>query len=258
MDGSEKFNKVLRILNIAFYRFQPVSELEYHREFFRKLCKKLELKGTILLSTEGVNSTLAGTEDSVRQFQLELNASSLWKGLQYKESFSQEIPFQNLYVKLKKEFIPVGDSTIEPAKETAPTIAPTDLKQWLDEKREFTFLDTRNDYEVRHGTFKGAKDLKLKTFRQFREKLREMDPTAKTRPMVMFCTGGIRCEKASVVAFQEGFREVYQLAGGILNYFEECGGAHYEGNCFVFDERVAVDPDLKPLTKDESPRLITE
>jgi UPF0176 protein len=239
----------LRVLNIAFYRFQSIIQLDEVRLYFLNLCERLGMKGTVLVSAEGINSSLAGPEAAVREFQGILALEPQWAGLEFKESFSETIPFQNLFVKLKKEIIPVGDPTVVPEKSTGPRIAPSTLKQWLDEKREFTFLDTRNDYETVHGTFERALTLDLQHFRNFRDQLKTLEPEARSRPMVMFCTGGIRCEKASVLAQKEGFKEVYQLDGGILKYFEEFAGQHYRGNCFVFDERVAVDPYLNPAQK---------
>ncbi|MBI2711441.1 MAG: sulfurtransferase [Bdellovibrio sp.] len=247
MKISDNSLQLLRIMNIAFYRFQKVELLDSARQFFKSLCLENGLKGTVLLSHEGINGSLAGEEASVRRFQEVLAGDPQWSGLEFKESFSSSIPFRGMYVKLKKEIIPVGDATVTPEQHTGPRISAETLKKWLDEKREFLFLDTRNDYEVAHGTFEGAKTLELKHFRNFRECLKALAPEARNQPMVMFCTGGIRCEKASVLAEKEGFQEVYQLDGGILKYFEKFKGEHYRGNCFVFDHRVALDPELKPV-----------
>jgi RluA family pseudouridine synthase len=149
-----------------------------------------------------------------------------------------------MLVRLKKEIIAFGVEAVRPADYTSPKIAPNELKRWLDEGRPVTLLDTRNDYEVRLGTFKGAIDPHIKTFRSFPEAVRKLPPALKEQPVVMFCTGGIRCEKAGPFMEMEGFKDIYQLDGGILKYFEECGGAHYDGDCFVFDQRVGVDPAL--------------
>jgi UPF0176 protein len=144
-------------------------------------------------------------------------------------------------VKLKQEIITMGRPEIRPEMGRAPSISPQDFKQWLDEKKEITVLDTRNDYEVRFGTFENAKHFQLDDFGQFPEYANHISPD---KPVVMFCTGGVRCEKAALHLLNEGVAEVYQLDGGILNYFSEVGGEHYQGECFVFDQRISVDDKL--------------
>jgi predicted sulfurtransferase len=149
-----------------------------------------------------------------------------------------------MLVRLKKEIIAFGVEGIDPARRTSPKLSARELKQWLDEGRPVTLLDTRNDYEVRLGTFRHALPIGVDHFRDFPAAVRRLPDTLKEQPIVMFCTGGIRCEKAGPFMEREGFRQIYQLDGGILKYFEECGGAHYDGECFVFDQRVGVDPAL--------------
>lgn len=241
----DQVNSTKKIVNIAFYRFMELTDLPELQSTLKQWCQQLGIKGTILLSTEGLNGNLAGLEPQIREFQRFFEALPIGKGITYKESYSDAIPFQKIFIKLKKEIIPAGDSGIAPAVFTGARITPHELKQWLDEGREFEFLDTRNAFEVEFGTFKNAKHLSLKNFRQFAEKLQLLPEETKQRPMVMFCTGGIRCEKASVIAINQGYHDVYQLDGGILKYFEECGGSHYQGECFVFDERVSLDSELK-------------
>lgn len=233
------------ILNIAFYRFQEVSEPLEASSFFRVQCPLLGLKGTVLLSPEGINASLAGPQEQVREFQALLEGMPAWAGLAYKESYSETIPFSLMQIKVKKEIIPAADPEVVPHERTAPRLSASELKQWLDEKRPFQLLDTRNEYEIEYGTFKNATRLGMRHFRNFSDKLRKSAALNPEEPLVMFCTGGIRCEKASVLAQKAGFQEVYQLDGGILKYFEECGDAHYEGKCFVFDERIALDSNLK-------------
>ena len=238
------------ILNIAAYRFVEIDNLDERRAALRDICAKLALKGTILLSEEGINLFLAGIESNIRQFMQYLYESPLFMPLEiiktkFKESWSDAQPFNRMLVKLKKEIIPLGKPNIKPHEHTAPALPPEALKQWLDDGKDFILLDTRNNYEVRLRTFKQAKTLDLDHFRNFPEACQQQLPTdSKEKPVVMFCTGGIRCEKASVALEQQGFQQVYQLEGGILNYFEHCGGAHYQGDCFVFDQRVAVNPEL--------------
>jgi UPF0176 protein len=161
-----------------------------------------------------------------------------------KESASAEQPYNRMLVKIKKEIIAFGVAGIDPARQPAAKLSPRTLKQWLDEGRAITLLDTRNDYEIRLGTFRGAVAAGIDHFRDFPEAVRRLPPAVKDRPIVMFCTGGIRCEKAGPFMAREGY-DVFQLDGGILKYFEECGGAHYDGECFVFDRRVGLDPNLQ-------------
>ncbi len=237
----------LQILNIAFYRFVQLTDLVSLRQLLTQHCQDLKLKGSILLSPEGVNGYLAGPVDSVRGFQKFLNENPLFGGIDFKESKSNFIPYQRLRIKLKKEIIATGDSSVQPKRDAVPRVSPQTLKKWLDEQQSFQLLDTRNDYEVEHGSFSQAIHLGLKHFRDFAEKMEKLPLSVKNRPWVVFCTGGIRCEKAGILAKRYGVQEVYQLEGGILNYFKECGGSHYQGGCFVFDERVALDSDLKPI-----------
>ncbi len=238
------------ILNIAAYHFVDIDKLPERRQALRDTTVWLGLKGSILLSEEGINLFLAGTQSAIHEFIAYLHDDPLFIDLNmqhvvFKQSWSQEQPFSRMLVKLKKEIIPLGMLDIRPKQHTAPTISPHTLKQWLDEGRDFTLLDTRNDYEVRVGTFDNAVTLDLQQFRDFPQVCREQLPDeVKHKPLVMFCTGGIRCEKASVALEKQGHDEIYQLDGGILNYFEQCGGAHYHGECFVFDKRVALDPAL--------------
>lgn len=244
-----ELNTIQKILNIAFYRFIEIPDLVKERSSLRELGESLSIKGTILLSNEGLNGSLAGLEENIRAFQKSLEKLPIGSDLVYKESYSEYIPFNRFLVKIKKEIIPTGDAEINPIVLTGARISPSELKLWLDENKDFEFLDTRNEFEVEFGTFKKAKQLKLKHFRDFSEKLKVLPEESKLKPMVMFCTGGIRCEKASTIAMNQGFKEVYQLDGGILKYFEECGGEHYEGECFVFDQRITLDSALQPKAK---------
>jgi RluA family pseudouridine synthase len=167
------------------------------------------------------------------------------ENLQVKVSATDHQPFRRMLVRVKKEIIAFGVEGINPAQRTSPKLAARDLKQWLDEGRPVTLLDTRNDYEVKLGTFKNALPIGIDHFRDFPAAVRQLPPALKEQPIVMFCTGGIRCEKAGPFMEREGFKNIFQLDGGILKYFEDCGGAHYAGECFVFDQRVGLDPSLQ-------------
>jgi len=234
------------IANISAYRFAPLTELKPLRERLASICKSAGLKGTILLSTEGINLFVAGERAAVEQLVAEIRLVPGLEDLAPKYSESDEQPFSRMLVRIKKEIIAFGVEGIVPGVKTSPKISPRKLKQWLDEGREIMLLDTRNDYEVKLGTFAGAVDLGIGNFRDFPDAVqKKIPPAVKEKTVVMFCTGGIRCEKAGPFMEREGFTEVHQLDGGILKYFEECGGAHYQGECFVFDQRVGVDPALR-------------
>lgn len=234
------------ILNIAAYKFVALTDLPPYRAELRKLCQDLELRGTIMLSPEGINIFVAGEQRSVRHLLEVLRRNPLLADLDVKESYSDKQPFNRMLVKLKREIIAFGIDEVRPAVRTSPKLKAVELKQWLSEGRKFRLLDTRNEYEIELGTFQNAEHLHIHHFRDFPEAIANLPEETKQEPIVMFCTGGIRCEKAGPLMEQAGFQQVYQLEGGILKYFEECGGEHYDGACFVFDNRVALDPDLKP------------
>lgn len=233
------------VTNISTYCFADLSGLKELREDLFSECKTWNLRGTILLSTEGINLFVAGEEESINLLLGKLRSIPGLEGLDPKISVSEKQPFNRMLVRVKKEIISFGMESIRPANYTSPKIAAAELKRWLDEGKPVTLLDTRNDYEVRLGSFKGAIIPHINTFREFPDAVRKLPESLKDQPVVMFCTGGIRCEKAGPFMEQEGFRKIYQLDGGILKYFEECGGDHYEGECFVFDQRVGVDPGLR-------------
>jgi UPF0176 protein len=239
------FSAVSAVTNISSYRFVELADLKALRESLLADCKSWSLKGTILLSTEGINLFVAGSAESIERLLAKLRAVRGLEDLMPKISISDDQPFNRMLVRIKKEIISFGMESIRPANYTSPKLSATELKRWLDEGKAVTLLDTRNDYEVRLGSFKGAIIPKISTFREFPAAVRQLPEALKDQPVVMFCTGGIRCEKAGPFMEQEGFNQIYQLDGGILKYFEECGGEHYEGECFVFDQRVGVDPGLQ-------------
>lgn len=234
-----------KFVNISAYKFIPIDDVAERRREWLALSRKLELKGTILLSKEGVNMFLAGTREAMDTFLDTVRADERFVDLPIKESFSDYQPFTRMLVRIKKEIISMGVPTIKPAVKTSPKISAERLKEWLDSGKDVTLLDVRNDYEVEIGTFKEAMPIGVDSFREFPEKIKSLPGNLKEKPIVMFCTGGIRCEKAGPIMEDEGFQEIYQLDGGILKYFESCGGDHYDGECFVFDKRVALDPELE-------------
>ena len=233
------------IVNIAGYRFVDLPDRDDLRQPFRDICSRLNLKGTILLAHEGINFFLAGVAESIDSYIDYIEQDSRFRDITLKKSVTNYQPFNRMNVRLKKEIISIGLDHIKPAEFTGQEITPTDFKQLLDDGEEILVLDTRNDYECRIGTFQNSMELDIKSFRDFPRAVSEISDEYKDTPVVMFCTGGIRCEKASVVMMDAGFSNVKQLKGGILGYFEEVGGDHWDGDCFVFDQRVAVDPKLQ-------------
>jgi UPF0176 protein len=232
------------VVNISAYQFVSLTELPALRERLLGKCKSWGLKGTILISPEGINVFVAGGRDEIDSLLAELRSIPGLADFTPKVSVSDEQPFNRMLVRIKKEIIAFGVPDIEPAKRTTPKLAPSELKRWLDEGRPVTLLDTRNDYELKLGTFNNAVALGIDHFRNFPAAIHQLPDELKQQPIVMFCTGGIRCEKAGPYMEREGFQKVYQLDGGILKYFEDCGGKHYTGECFVFDKRVGVDAGL--------------
>lgn len=237
-DCSESF------VNVAAYKFVELCDRDELRKVLLKAAKAADLKGTVLLAPEGINLFVSGQRDAIDQFMAYLTADDRFADIEVKESQGDRQPFNRMLVRLKREIIPFGIPGVEPGRESIQSIQPRELKSWLDSGRPITLLDVRNDYEVKLGTFDGAIEMGLKHFRDFPEAIEKLPDDIHDRPLVMFCTGGIRCEKAGPYLERSGFRNVYQLRGGILKYFEDCGDQHYHGECFVFDHRVAVDADL--------------
>lgn len=232
------------ITNLIAYKFARLPELKPLRDRLVARCKELELKGTIILSTEGINLYVAGAAERIDELLRLLREIPGLADLAPKSSQSDHQPFSRMLVRIKKEIIAFGVDGICPAQYTSPKVQPSTLKQWLDQGRPLTLLDTRNDYEVKLGTFKSAIPIGVTHFRQFPEAVERLPSELKEQAVVIFCTSGIRCEKAGPYLEKMGFRNILQLDGGILKYFEECGAAHYQGECFVFDKRVSLDPAL--------------
>ncbi len=231
-------------INISGYKFINLVDLEDLQNNLKAQCQALELKGTILLSPGGINAFLSGTRLAIDSFYEYLPTTGL-PTIAFKESTSIEAPFKFMRVKIKSEIVTMGVPDINVAQKPAPSIAPVVFKQWIEEGKEMIILDTRNDYEVQLGSFKNATHLNIKNFRSFPNAAKTLPPDYKNKTIVTFCTGGIRCEKAAPLLISEGFQDVYQLDGGILKYLEECGQSYFEGECFVFDKRIAIDGELQ-------------
>lgn len=235
-------------VNISGYKFITLDGLPVLKAELLDFCQQQSIKGTILLSAEGVNIMLAGTAEAIAAFDAFLKAKTPFNDLTFKYSESTGQPYKRMLIKLKQEIVTLRQPGINPAQHPAPNLLPKQLKQWLDEGRDIVVIDTRNEYEYAVGSFEQALNLHIDHFTEFPAAVEQLDPTFKDKPVVVFCTGGIRCEKAGPYLLKQGFKEVYQLEGGILKYFEDCQGAHYRGDCFVFDERIAVNPKLEAVS----------
>ncbi len=233
------------VVNIAGYKFVPLENPVDLVRMYQQKCDELKLKGTMLISKNGINFSLAGTQQATDTIIAFLEEDNRFINIPLKVTYSETQPFRRMKVRLKKEIISLGRKDINPRELTGERISPQDLKNLLDNKEDVLVLDTRNEYETRVGKFENAIDLNLDTFRDFPKAIESLPEEYKDKQIVMYCTGGIRCEKASAVMMKAGFADVKQLEGGVLDYFKETGGAYWEGDCFVFDERVALDTDLK-------------
>ena len=241
-----------QILNVSAYKFVTLDDCEALRERLLAAATAAGLKGTILLAGEGINLFLTGGAQALRGFLTELQSDARLAGLPVKESWSDAQPFRKLLVKVKREIIRMNHPAIAPQAGRAPAVDARTVKRWLDQGhddagRPVVTLDTRNAFEVDHGTFEGAIDWRIHKFSDFPAAVQAHKAQLEGKTVVSFCTGGIRCEKAAIYLREAGLDQVWQLEGGILRYFEEVGGDHYRGNCFVFDEREALDPALRPF-----------
>jgi len=232
---------------LALYKFVPLDDFRVLRPILLELCRDAGICGTLLLAAEGINGTVAGSRAGIDRLLAWLHADGRFEGMEAKESLTEEAPFFRMKVKLKKEIVTMGVPGIAPQERTGTRVAARDWNALISDP-DVVLLDTRNPYEYDIGTFKDAVVPEIDTFREFPDFVdRELDPTRNKR-VAMFCTGGIRCEKASAYLLDKGFEAVYQLDGGILRYFEEVEAEEslWQGECFVFDGRVAVNHDLSP------------
>jgi UPF0176 protein len=241
-----------QVLNVSAYRFVPLLDCELLRPQLEARAAALELKGTVLLASEGINLFLAGAAPNVHAWLNGLRDDPRFAGLEAKESWSEAQPFKRLKVKVKREIIRM-DWPMPADQARAPAVAALTLKRWLDQGhddagRPLKMLDTRNAFEVDAGAFEAAVDWRIDKFTEFPAALAAHRSELAGHTVVSYCTGGIRCEKAAVLLQAELDTPVYQLEGGILQYFEQAGGAHYRGDCFVFDERRGLGPDLRAGT----------
>ncbi|WP_213738061.1 rhodanese-related sulfurtransferase [Bradyrhizobium sp. dw_411] len=234
----------------AFYQFAALPDFRDLREPLRMMCAGLELKGSVLLAREGINGTLAGDAEAIDELTRQLRDGPLFGGrldnLELKFSSAAAMPFQRLKVRLKKEIVTLGDTRADPTRQVGIYVDPADWNDLI-ATPDTILIDTRNAFEIAMGTFEGAVDPGIQSFGQFKEfAAHHLDP-ARHRRIAMFCTGGIRCEKASAYLLARGFSEVYHLKGGILKYLEGVPEAEsrWRGECFVFDDRVALGHGLR-------------
>jgi len=243
-----------RILNISAYQFVALSDLPALRDQIQAQVSALALKGTILIAHEGINLFLAAAPEKIHAFVAWLKTDPRFAALQPKESWSADQPFKKMLVKIKHEIIRMNHPAIAPQEERAPAVSAEKLNQWLDQGhddhgRPVVVLDTRNAFEVDYGTFKNAIDYRIEKFSEFPNAIGANKEALKDKTIVSFCTGGIRCEKAAIYMREIGLAHTYQLEGGILKYFEETNARHFEGSCFVFDERRTLEPSLAPTSE---------
>ncbi|MDP2819669.1 MAG: sulfurtransferase [Polaromonas sp.] len=242
---------MMQILNIAAYKFITLDGLPALQGALRDAAQSRALRGTVLLAEEGINLFLAGGSSDIHDFLAWLRLDARFQDLKVKESWSTAQPFRKLLVKIKPEIIRMDHPAIRPAAGRAPSVDAKTLKRWLDtgqddNGRPVVTLDTRNDFEADVGSFRNALDWRISKFTEFPQALLDHRHELQGKTVVSFCTGGIRCEKAAIFMREAGVENVFQLDGGILKYFEDKGHAHFDGECFVFDERRAVDAALAP------------
>ncbi len=231
---------------VAFYKFVSLPDFAQIQDSLLAYCQAQGVKGTILLAKEGINGAIAGSHQAVESVLNFLRADPRLTDLEHKESAAETPPFERMKVRLKSEIVTLGLPEIDPAQQVGTYVNPQEWNNLISDP-DVTVIDTRNDYEVNIGSFPGAQNPQTSSFREFPDYVRRnLDPT-KHKKVAMFCTGGIRCEKASAFMLAQGFAEVYHLKGGILKYLEEVPSAEslWEGECFVFDERVAVRQGLE-------------
>ncbi len=253
----------MKIANITGYKFIPIKDELVLQETILQRSTNLNLKGTVLISRKGINFSVSGNKNNIDKFLLFIRSDSRFADVDVKITYNEYQPFRKMLVRIKKEIISMGIEEIDPFQFTGQKISPKELNKKLNNNEDIVLLDTRNEYEVRLGTFKNAIDLNLDSFRDFPKEIEKLRKKLNGKEVVMFCTGGIRCEKASALMLKNGFENIQQIDGGVINYFKETGGRHWNGDCFVFDDRVALDKDLletdyvlcfrcrEPLNKEE-------
>ncbi|MFC4271111.1 rhodanese-related sulfurtransferase [Sneathiella chungangensis] len=236
----------------ALYKFVALPDYEELQGKLLDLCQRNGIQGTLLLAEEGINGTVSGTREAIDALLGFLKADTRFKDLQHKEALYEKQPFYRMKVRLKKEIVTLGAPGLNPREAVGTYVKPKDWDSLISEP-DILLIDTRNDYEVEVGTFRGAINPETKTFREFKKFVEEKLDPVRDKKIAMFCTGGIRCEKSTSYLLSKGFENVYHLEGGILQYLEEVPkkNSSWEGECFVFDQRVTVNHDLEKGSYDQ-------
>lgn len=238
------------IVVAALYKFTRLDDYKQLQEPLKTLCVQWGVKGTLLLAQEGINGTVAGSREAIDALSTYLQADSRFTGWEYKESSAHTMPFKKMKVRLKKEIVTLGVPGLDPTQEVGTYVSAQEWNALL-QRPDVVLVDTRNDYEVELGTFKGAQNPHTQSFREFVAYTQEHLADKKDKPIAMFCTGGIRCEKSTAYLKSQGFKEVYHLKGGVLRYLEDVSPEQsmWQGECFVFDERIALGHhlEIKPV-----------
>lgn len=237
---------------VSFYKFVKIPKPVELQLELKELTQTLAMKGTIILASEGVNGMVSGTCENIQKFKEHLWANSLFAELEFKDSFYNKESFRRMLVKIKKYIITMRKE-VDPLEDTGEYLSAEEFKKWQDEQKDMLIVDTRNDYEYQMGTFKNAIDPDIKSFDEFPEWVEQELAEQKEKTIVTFCTGGIRCEKATAYMKKIGFKNVYQLEGGIIKYLEKTMDQkeknHWVGECIVFDKRKAITKSLEPSKK---------
>lgn len=250
-----------QITNIAGYEFSTIDDVEKVFESAQAICNETHIKGNIFISPEGINLGLASTQNDIEYFLQKLDCLCGLNNLLLNTTYSDYIPFKRLLIKIRSELVPTQPlpsdhpsssiskpllKNIGPLEQNANYISNDKLKEWLDAGKDITLLDMRNEFEVNLGSFENATHLAIRNFRDIIQLESEINELPKDKPLVTFCTGGIRCEKGANILANNGFDQVFQLEGGIIKYIEKYKDQHWRGECFVFDDRVCLDTDLQP------------
>lgn len=236
---------------ILYYKFSPIDQPDQFCEVHRAQCEALELHGRVYIAAEGINGTLAGTPDQILEYKKYLWSLPGFDTTEFKDDYSKDMPFVKLKVKTRPEIVSLKPPIpVDPSREQGKYLQPRQWRKLLEREKDYILLDVRNNYESKIGHFQGAITPDVENFYEFPQWLDKAN-LDKNKKVLMYCTGGIRCEKFSLLMEKKGFKDVYQLHGGIINYAQQEGGVHYRGKCFVFDDRLAVTVNKKedePLT----------
>ena len=245
-----------QITNIAGYKYTPISDTGGLNEHIHSICSQTHIKGNIFITAEGINLGIASTQTDIDYFLQELNQRCGINSLLLNTTYSESIPFKRLLIKVRKELVPtqpIGSDKLpdteherKSSENSAKYLSIDEFKAWLDEGKDMTLLDMRNTFEIDLGSFNNATHLEMRNFRDIIGLQDKINQLPKDKPLVSFCTGGIRCEKGAPILATYGFSEVYQLHGGIIKYLEKYQNQHWHGECFVFDDRVCLDKNLQP------------